>query len=144
MQKEKEKALETIEEAEPVFDEIVDTSIRPIVVSNEIEELELPHIGKEYDAIVKKIRFGTIGQFVEIDKIRDPEVRERLKERENDFAILIEFEIPELMAIGFDYIRYSLHPNSKLMKLARRYGKIKVGDKIKVILNEKGRFKISA
>ena len=147
MRREKEKALEIMEQASPLLEEeeeLLDINVKLVSTNTELNELELPSIGKEYDAIVKRIKLGTLGQFIEIDRIKDEEVRNRLKERENDFAILIEFEVPELVAIGYDVVRYSLHPNSKLIKLARRYGKIRVGDRIKVVLNEKGRFKISA
>jgi len=97
--------------------------------------------GKELKAKVRKIRVGRVKDFIPIDKIADEDIREYYQERADRPAFNIEFEVPELGIVGEDTIIFSTHPNSRYIRLSRRYGEIKVGDEVNVV-NEGGKLKI--
>ena len=87
------------EGAEETEDSYIQRGLTLSVPSVELEELELPNVGKEYDAIIKRIKIGVLRQFINIDKVRDQMVRERLEEIADSVAILVEFEIPSLLSL---------------------------------------------
>jgi len=128
---EKEEELEVMEERYRY--------IKPKPI--EVQEVVFIGEGTELDAIVTKIVIGRLEDFIPIDEIQDLKVRESLQKRRDRPAYYIEFEVPELGISSKDIIVLSTHPNSRYIKLARRYGRIKVGDTVRVV-NEGGKLKI--
>lgn len=107
----------------------------------ELERIRFIREGEELDAKVTRIIVGRVRDLIPIDKIEDEDIREYYLERQDRPAIKIEFIVPDLGIRGEDTIIFSLHPNSRYVKISRRYGEIKVGDTIKVV-NEAGKLKI--
>ena len=114
-------------------------TISPGVV--EVPKVKLVAEGTELQAKIKKIRLGKVKDFIPIDRITDSEIRAYYEERAERPAINVELEIPELGITAEDTIIFSLHPNSRYVKLARRYGELEVGATVKVV-NEAGKLKI--
>lgn len=106
-----------------------------------VEELELPVEGDERDCKVIAIRIGRLGELINIDNIRDEEIREALKERAHRRAIQIACVIEDINELVEDTIMISYHRNARYPEIAARYRRIKVGDIVKVKLKE-GRWKI--
>lgn len=129
--KQKEEELEVMEERYRY--------IKPKPI--EVQEVVFIGEGTELDARVTKIVIGRLEDFIPIDEIQDLKVRENLEKRRDRPAYYIEFEVPELGISSKDVIVLSTHPSSRYIKLARRYGRIRVGDSVKVV-NEGGRLKI--
>ena len=107
----------------------------------ELQQVVFIGEGKEMDAVVTRIRVGRVKDFIPIEQIADPDIKEYYLERADRPAYNIEFEVPDLGIKGEDTIIFSTHPNSRYIKLSRRYNQIKVGDTIKVV-NEAGKLKI--
>ena len=108
----------------------------------ELQRVRLAGEGEELDAIIRKIRIGRVRDFIPIDQISDEDIRHYYEERADRPAINIEFEVPDLGLTGEDTIIFSLHSNSRYIKLSRRYKEFKVGDRIKVV-SEGGKLKIA-
>lgn len=140
-EKEQEQELVVVEEEQEHEEEESQqykfTKEEPI----EVEEIALIGEGEELDAIVKKIKVGRVIDFIDIERIRDPNKKDYYAQRALRPAIYIEFEVPRLGIVANDIIVFSLHPNSRYIKLRRRYNVIRKGDAIKVV-NENGRLKV--
>ena len=108
----------------------------------ELEQVRFVGEGEELDAVVTRIRVGRVKDFIPIDRIADEDIREYYMERAERPAINIEFEVPTLGIKGEDTIIFSTHPNSRYIKLSRRYKQLKRGDPVKVVI-EAGKLKIT-
>ena len=115
-----------------------------------VERIVFPHYGDKFVAFVKDIERGKFKHFVDLSKkieeaksIGDFETAKRLEDKMERLAVKITFYIPELGVEASDIIVVSYHHNSRFMQLAHCYPEgIGVGDKVYVLLTEKGRFKI--
>ena len=107
----------------------------------ELEKVRFVGEGEELDAVVTRIRVGRVKDFIPIEKIADEDIREYYMERAERPAVNIEFEIPTLGIKAEDTIIFSTHPNSRYIKLSRRYKELKKGDPIKTVI-EAGKIKI--
>jgi len=110
-------------------------------ISLSVEELDvvkvpLPGTGETIKARITKIVRGKLGDLIDIESIRNPVVRERMAQKSSRYALQIWYEID-----GMEYretLLYSLHPNSKLVQLLKKYGELKKGMEIEVTINERG------
>jgi len=124
-------------------------------VAGEVEQVELPREGKRYKAVIKRIKIDKIYNLLtekgyNIKKLlsrcmeyEKPNERYKCVKRYTDLGYLIEFEVPNLQMEGWQIIRYSTHPNSTLRKLSSSYKGFKKGQEIWVMMDEKGRLKIT-
>jgi len=140
--KEQEQQVVVVEEKEDEVEEEESQQYKYVKSEPmEVEEVALIGEGEELDAIVKKIKVGRVIDFIDIERIRDPNKKDYYAQRALRPAIYIEFEVPRLGIVANDIIVFSLHPNSRYIKLRRRYNVIRKGDAIKVV-NEGGRLKV--
>lgn len=141
--KTKNQEYVVLEEEQPETEETSKARYRPSKLGVvELNKVRLAGEGEELDAIITRIRVGRVRDFVPIETISDDDIRHYYEERADRPAINIEFEVPDLGLKGEDTIIFSLHSNSRYIKLSRRYKEFKVGDKIKVV-SEGGKLKIA-
>lgn len=134
----------TREEREKVEVEVVEERLEEDSGEQEVktvEEIELPVEGSESECTVLAIRIGPLGKLIDIEKIRNPEIREAMYERAHRLAIQIACREKNTKEVFEDTIVFSFHPRARYPKIAARYGKIRVGDTLKCRV-EGGRWKI--
>jgi len=97
-----------------------------------------------YEAEIVKIYRGKLKDFIDIEAIRREDIRERMEKNADRDALEIWFKVKEDNIEKFykEIVLISRHPNSKLVKILRTYGKIKVGMKIQVFTTKWGYPKI--
>jgi len=100
-----------------------------------VEEITLPTQGTESNCEVIAIRYGKVKSLIDISKIKNEFMRDYFLKRLERRAIQIVCIEEQTKEIVEDTIVVSYHNNSRYVKIASRYGKIKVGDKLKVIHN---------
>ena len=95
-----------------------------------------------YEATIIKIYRGKLKDFIDIDAIRKQEIRERMEKNADRDALEIWFQVENKQYK--EVVMISRHPNSKLVKLLRRYGALKKGMKIQVYTTKWGYPRIKA
>ena len=93
-----------------------------------------------YEAEIYKIYRGKLKDLIDIEAIRNPQVKERYEQQKDRDALEIWFKVKEDNTEKYykEVVLISRHPNSKLVKILRTYGKIKVGMKIQVYTTKWG------
>jgi hypothetical protein len=105
----------------------------------ELEEIqfEVPVPGKMAKAKITKIVRGKLGVLIPIERIRNEAIKERLMQRADRDAIQIEVEHQGIRSRMTMIV--SSAPNSTFYRLMKKYkGRLKVGDEIEVIFNDRG------
>jgi len=104
----------------------------------EIEEFSIPtpEPGKVVKATITAIYKGKLKDLIDIEAIRNEVVKQRFKRNAGRDAIQIEFDVN-----GIKYRQVFIittNPRSNLVKLMKKYKKLKVGMEIDVVFNERG------
>ena len=89
-----------------------------------------------YEATVIRIFKGKLKDLVDINAIRSDVVRERMKKNADRDALEVWYDVD-----GKQYkevVLISRHPNSKLVKILKTYGKLEKGMKIQVYTTKWG------
>ena len=110
-----------------------------------VEEVPLLSEGDTVKCKVVMIKIGKMGDFINIDKIQNDKIRERLEQVKDRKAIQVACYIPDLDTTFHETIMFSVHENSKYRRIARKYKKLKVGMELEAQAynkNEYLRFKI--
>lgn len=105
---------------------------------HEIEELniKIPEVGTKVKAKIVGMRKGKLGELMDVERVRNDAIRERLMRNANRDALQLDLEVG-----GVIYQRtmlWSLNPNSTMYKLIKKYGTLKVGMEIEVLITERG------
>ena len=135
----KKKKSEIIQETVEVSE--TDIKEEQLEEVRSVEEVSLPVEGSESECKVMLIKIGPFGKLFDIEKVKDPEIRESMYERANRLAIQITCQEKMTKEVFTDTIIFSFHPRARYPKIASRYGKIKLGDTLKCRV-EGGRWKI--
>ncbi|RLG86890.1 MAG: hypothetical protein DRO39_01925 [Thermoprotei archaeon] len=102
----------------------------------EVVKVPVPTPGTVVKARITRIVRGRLKDLVDIERIRNPQVRERFTRNKDRIAIQVWFEIE-----GVEYRQtflYSISRNSNLVALMRKYGELRKGMEIEVTFNERG------
>lgn len=106
-----------------------------------VEEIVLPVEGSESECKVLALFVGPLGKFINIEKVRNQEIKESMMRRAHKLSLKIVCREKTTGEVFDDVIVFSFHPRARYPKIAARYGKIRVGDTLKCRV-EGGRWKI--
>jgi len=108
----------------------------------EIEEfvVELPTVGEKFKGKLVGIRKGKVKELIDIDGIRNEELRKRYERYADREAI--ELKIDTGAGTISRVIPISYRSNSRFYKLIKKYGKLKVGMDIGLIIHSNGRVRL--
>lgn len=104
----------------------------------ELESLKLPvpKPGVVHKAVVVGLRKGKLKELVNIERIRNENVKKRFMENAEREALQVEFEVEGI--VYRQTFLWSLHPKSNLVALIKKYGELKKGMEIEVVFNQRG------
>jgi len=108
----------------------------------EIEEfvVELPTVGEKFRGKVVAMRKGKVKELIDIESIRNEELKRRYERYADRDAI--ELKIDTGAGTITRVIPISYRSNSRFYKIIKKYGKLKVGMDIEIIMDNNGRVRL--
>ncbi|MEM2383249.1 MAG: hypothetical protein QW521_03670 [Desulfurococcaceae archaeon] len=117
----------------------------PLVDVEEVKEIEeVTELSSAYEGVAKakitRILKGKLKNLIDIQSIRNEELKTRYEKQANRDAIMLELDVGGITIRRVLVV--SLRKNSRFYKLMRKYKKIRVGDEIDVMIMPSGRIQI--
>jgi len=124
---------------------ITGKGVIPLVDVEEVKEIEeVTELSSAYEGVAKakitRILKGKLKNLIDIQSIRNEELKTRYEKQANRDAIMLELDVGGITIRRVLVV--SLRKNSRFYKLMRKYKKIRVGDEIDVMIMPSGRIQI--
>ena len=111
----------------------------PVEELNELE-VKLPTVGERFKAKLVKIRKGLVRELIDIENIRNEELKRRYERYADREAVELTLDVVGQQVRRILPISY--RSNSRFYKLMKKYGKLAVGMEIDVTIDDRGRVRI--